>query len=77
MESRTGLARLVVMASGNGSNAQAVLDACARVLFAPVETKVRLKARHGAQEMITATEALKRPAKKAAKPAKKPARKGK
>jgi phosphoribosylglycinamide formyltransferase 1 len=29
MESRTGLARLVVMASGNGSNAQAVLDACA------------------------------------------------
>lgn len=29
MESRTGLARLVVMASGNGSSAQAVLDACA------------------------------------------------
>ncbi|MCB1000483.1 MAG: phosphoribosylglycinamide formyltransferase [Acidimicrobiales bacterium] len=29
MESRHGLARLVVMASGNGSNAQAVLDACA------------------------------------------------
>ena len=29
MESRSGLPRLVLMASGNGSNAQAVLDACA------------------------------------------------
>jgi GTP-binding protein len=62
-------AKVFELSGATGEGAQAVLDACARVLFAPPELKVRLKARHGAQEMITAADALKRPAKKAAAPA--------
>jgi GTP-binding protein len=61
------------LSGATGDGAQAVLDACARVLFAPPETKVRLKARHGAQEMVTAAEALKKPSSPKKVAARKPA----
>ncbi|MFZ5439010.1 MAG: GTPase ObgE [Myxococcota bacterium] len=59
------------LSGATGEGAQAVLDACARVLFAPAEKKVRLKGRHDAQELITAHEALETISAKKAK--KKPA----
>lgn len=70
------------LSGATGEGAQAVLDACGRVLFAPAENKVRLKARHETQELVTASEALKKPAaakkkKKKAAPAKKKAKKAK
>lgn len=46
------------LSGATGDGAQAILDACARVLFAPTSKKVRLKSRHGAEELITAHEAL-------------------
>lgn len=59
------------LSGATGEGAQAVLDACARVLFSPAEKKVRLKGRHEAQELITAHEALETITAKGAK--KKPA----
>jgi GTPase len=47
------------LSGATGDGAQAVLDACARVLFAPAsEKKMRLKGRHGQRELVTALEAL-------------------
>lgn len=78
------------LSGATGEGAQAILDACAQVLFAPTEKKVRLKGRHAAaSDVVTAQAALdtlksrkrapakrKVVAKKASKPAKKkPARK--
>ena len=47
------------LSGATGDGAQAVLDACARVLFAPDQKKVRLKSRHGApSDVVTAHDAL-------------------
>jgi GTP-binding protein len=74
------------LSGATGEGAQAVLDACARVLFSSGEKKMRLKGRHETSELITAHEVLetitakkksKKPAavKKAAAVVKKPAAK--
>jgi len=63
-------AKVFELSGATGEGAQAVLDACARVLFATAEKKVRLKARHVTEEVITANEALAKPKKtQAPKPA--------
>jgi GTPase len=46
------------LSGATGEGAQAILDACARVLFATGEKKMRLKGRHETSELITAHEAL-------------------
>jgi GTP-binding protein len=61
------------LSGATGEGAQAVLDACAKVLFATESKGIRLKGRHETAEVITAAEALssvQRPAKKKAPAAK-------
>jgi len=71
--------RVLSMSGATGEGTQAVLDACARVLFGGESSKVRLKARHAeGRESFTANEALAAVAprvrgKAKAKPAKKKA----
>jgi GTP-binding protein len=50
--------RVLPMSGATGEGSQAVLDACAEVLFGGGPTKVRVKARHAARTVITANEAL-------------------
>jgi GTP-binding protein len=66
--------RVLSMSGATGDGSAAVLDACARVLFATESSKLRLKARHAEREVITANEALAaaRPARSKAKAQAKP-----
>ncbi len=66
--------RVFELSGATGEGAQAVLDACARVLFTTEPRGLRLRGRHEPAEVITASEALgsvQRPAKKAKPTAKK------
>lgn len=59
--------RVFEVSGATGEGAQAVLDACGRVLFSgDGERKMRLKSRHGTADVVTAADAL-----LASKPAKK------
>lgn len=60
--------RVLAMSGATGDGSQAVLDACAQVLFGGVAAKVRVKGRHVERTVVTAHEAL------AAAKAKRPAR---
>ncbi|MEW6433044.1 MAG: GTPase ObgE [Myxococcota bacterium] len=84
--------RVLAMSGATGEGSQAVLDACAEVLFGGGATKVRVKARHADRTVVTANEALAaakpkkaararpvvkaRPKKPAARAAKTPAKRG-
>lgn len=50
--------RVLAMSGATGEGSQAVLDACAEVLFGGGATKVRVKARHVDRTVVTANEAL-------------------
>jgi GTP-binding protein len=50
--------RVLAMSGATGEGTQAVLDACAEVLFGGESRRLRLKGRHGARSVVTANEAL-------------------
>ncbi len=66
-------ARVLHLSGATGEGQQALLDACARVLFAKAPEKMRLKGRHGDALLVTAEEALAAAGLKRPKVARKPA----